>query len=324
MESSKRIAGLLVIPRIKVQNANIISSSLTWGFPSMTAFMGLMWALERKLDKASTGILFESVAVISHLFEPQIDQGYTKRFNLTRNPLNHKGESSPFAEEGRANMEITLVFSVDGAVWQLGDAEKETFIKEIINVFQSMRIAGGSIVGIGSKRVRPALHKLPDDAELRHEVFSRLKRQWLPGMCLVQRQDRLNQTLARLLSKNENASLIDAFLEHARLCWGTVEEQNPGPDAVSEWELKNKKQGWLVPIPVGYAAISQLHDGGDVANSRDSSTAFRFVESIYSVGEWISPHRFSHVEEMLWYNDTAAETGIYACKNSYAPSTQTH
>ena len=39
---------LLVLPHLKVHNANAVSSPLTHGFPSMTAFLGLMWALERK------------------------------------------------------------------------------------------------------------------------------------------------------------------------------------------------------------------------------------------------------------------------------------
>ena len=43
---------ILVLPRLRVQNANAISSPLTHGFPSITAFTGLMWALERKLSQA--------------------------------------------------------------------------------------------------------------------------------------------------------------------------------------------------------------------------------------------------------------------------------
>ena len=42
--------GLLILPRLSVQNANAISSPLTHGFPSMTAFLGLMWALARRLE----------------------------------------------------------------------------------------------------------------------------------------------------------------------------------------------------------------------------------------------------------------------------------
>ncbi|MDP0953515.1 type I-F CRISPR-associated protein Csy2, partial [Klebsiella pneumoniae] len=39
---------LLVLPRLRIQNANAISGVFTWGFPAMTAFVGMMHALERK------------------------------------------------------------------------------------------------------------------------------------------------------------------------------------------------------------------------------------------------------------------------------------
>jgi CRISPR-associated protein Csy2 len=31
---------LLVVPRVRVQNANAISSPMTWGFPAITAAVG--------------------------------------------------------------------------------------------------------------------------------------------------------------------------------------------------------------------------------------------------------------------------------------------
>ena len=41
--------GLLLLPHLRVQNANAISSPLTWGFPAPTAFLGFVHALERRL-----------------------------------------------------------------------------------------------------------------------------------------------------------------------------------------------------------------------------------------------------------------------------------
>ena len=48
MSQRPEFTHLLVLPRLRVQNANAISSPLPHGFPAMTAFLGLMWALERK------------------------------------------------------------------------------------------------------------------------------------------------------------------------------------------------------------------------------------------------------------------------------------
>ena len=84
--------GLLILPRLRVQNANAISSPLTHGFPSMTAFLGLMWALARKLEAHDLPLAFDSVGVICHDFDEQVTEGgYVKAFRLTRNPVDKDG-----------------------------------------------------------------------------------------------------------------------------------------------------------------------------------------------------------------------------------------
>ena len=64
---------LLVLPRLRIQNANAISSPLTHGFPSITAFTGLMWALERKLAQADAPIPLhlQAVGVVCHHYQEQ-------------------------------------------------------------------------------------------------------------------------------------------------------------------------------------------------------------------------------------------------------------
>ena len=90
-----------------------------------------------------------------------------------------------------------------------------------------------------------------------------------------------------------------------------------GLDAKAEWK-HNRTQGWIVPIPVGYGALSPLHPAGAVARARDTTTPFRFVESIYSIGQWIGPHRLDDVSQMLWYAEYDEENGVYNCCNDYA------
>ncbi len=48
---------ILKLPHIKIQNANALSSPYTIGFPAMTAWLGFMHALERKLRADTTWIL---------------------------------------------------------------------------------------------------------------------------------------------------------------------------------------------------------------------------------------------------------------------------
>ena len=55
---------ILLIPQIKVLNANALSSPYTIGFPAMTAWLGAVHALQRKLNDQFTNLLFAGIPVI--------------------------------------------------------------------------------------------------------------------------------------------------------------------------------------------------------------------------------------------------------------------
>ena len=79
MSACPEFSHLLVLPRLRVQNANAVSSPLTHGFPSMTAFLGLMWALERRAAAAGIPHLaFNAVGVVCHDWQEQVTDGYVK------------------------------------------------------------------------------------------------------------------------------------------------------------------------------------------------------------------------------------------------------
>lgn len=59
------ISALILLPRLKVQNANAISGPLTWGFPSPTAFTGFVHALERKFAAELKKVLPGSVLFVT-------------------------------------------------------------------------------------------------------------------------------------------------------------------------------------------------------------------------------------------------------------------
>ena len=70
-------------------------------------------------------------------------------------------------------------------------------------------------------------------------------------------------------------------------------------------------------MPVGYGALGPVHAAGSVPNARDATTPFRFVESLYSIGEWIGPHRLQKPQDLLWYADSQPDEGLYRCRNDY-------
>lgn len=164
----------------------------------------------------------------------------------------------------------------------------------------------------------PWLEPLADTAQQRAEDFRRWRRQWLPGFALVARDDVLADRLQHLRASQPNATLLDAWLHAARFNYQPISDAGV-PDGKVEWQdpLRGKGSGWLVPIPVGYAALTPCHAAGSVRNARDMHTPVRFVESVYSTGEWVSPHRVDSLEQLLWWAETDEATGLYRCRNAY-------
>ena len=333
-------AALLVLPRLRVQNANAISSPLTWGFPSITAFTGLMTALARRLGP-DAGISFHSVGLVCHGFEAQVTQGgYTRSFCLTRNPVLQDGSTAAIVEEGRVHLDITLALEVKLGSALLNDAARAECAAQIGELVAGMRIAGGSVMpslpslgGMARRQPRAQLVLLAEEPDLRAKQFKRLCRQWLPGFALVSRDDVLQSRLEALRAISPNAlpqpSLLDAWLDLSRINYRATtktvwsESGDASTEAV-EWAT-DSRPGWLVPIPVGYAALSELHPAGAVAGARDASVPFRFVESVYSIGQWISPHRLEDIAQLTWRAEYALTPGLYRCTNAYqAPATNTY
>ena len=326
LESSKPSeSALLVLPRIRVQNANAISSPLTWGFPAMSAFLGMMTALERRLG-ADAGIVFRAVGVVCHSFEAQVTtQGYTRAFQLTRNPVLADGSTAGIVEEGRVHLEVTLVFDVLLSSAHIGETQRQALAEQISHMVAGMRVAGGSVMPPLPTAQRqpkgPTLELVSqqlDQEDERRQQFRRLSRRWLPGFALVSRDDLLQSRLTELQVGNPDATTLDAWLDLSRWNHRTVQAPNEQGELLTTW-VTDPRAGWTVPIPVGYAGLSELHRPGTVTNARDMLTPFRFVESIWSIGQWISPHRLRGLDDLLWYSQVEGDdNSLYRCRNDYA------
>lgn len=314
---------LLVIPHIRVQNANAISSPLTHGFPSMTAFLGLMWALERQTSAVGLDLQFNAIGVVVHSHEEQVTEGgFVHSLRLTRNPIDKDGSTAAIVEEGRMHMEISLVLAMRSPTLTADPTQAESLATKVRDLLSTMRIAGGSVIPSKAPEVkqRPYLVAFDEDEASREALFRMLRLRLLPGFILVERQDLLEQRLAALQVQQADASLLDAWLSLSRVNWHSTAHEDPAKKA--EWS--HDRAGWVVPIPLGYGALSELQPAGSVANARDQETPFRFVESLYGVGEWLSPHRLQKPEQLLWYADSQPEEGLYRCRNDYCPAPLHH
>ena len=136
----------------------------------------------------------------------------------------------------------------------------------------------------------------------------------LEGACAV--------LIEQLRETAPDASALDALLGLSRFNWRPVRHDpakaaTPSAPEKLEW-APEPRPGWIVPIPVGFGALSELLPAGEVQNARDHDTAFRFVESLYSIGQWISLHRLENVGQLLWYASTDPVAGLYRCRNDFA------
>ncbi|MDO3383303.1 type I-F CRISPR-associated protein Csy2 [Gilvimarinus algae] len=315
---------LLVVPHLRVQNANAISSPLTHGFPAMSAFVGLMWALERKAKAAGLDLDFNAVGVVSHGCEEQVaSDGFVSGFHLTRNPVGKDGKTAAIAEEGRVHLDISLVFAV-GCELIADDTEQKAVADKVKALIESMRIAGGSVVPSLQPpwRTQPYMAGFAAGAKGREETFDQLKMRLLPGFVLTDRQDALNNEYEALRELDNKATRLDALLSLSRIdyVWQPEKDNADKGEWIATRASGKNRSGWLVPMPIGYGALTELQDAGSVENARDNTTPFCFVESLFSIGEWLSPHRLQKPEQLLWYANTCSDTGAYRVCNDYRPS----
>ncbi len=323
---------LLILRNIKVENANAISG-LTYGFPAISNFLGfthaLSLAMEQKLIEQNKnlkiGSKLEGCAVVCHrhyvqAYQPKGWGDYV--FALTRNPLTKEGATAPFVEEGRMSLEVSLLIECNFGLNQLDFGTEDN--GEDAKAFQAFvyeqafmqRLAGGTILSIG----KVEFFQLPQGVQELTKFTRQQLLKLIPGFFLVNRSDELKEHYNDLKSKNAQAELIDAWLDFSALKYKAIPELKEGEELTDQtkarWEYIPKPAGgWLVPIALGFKAISPLYEKGEVARSRDPSIPFRFVESVYGIGEWISPHRIRDLKDIFWRY--RAEGEWYLCENQY-------
>lgn len=299
---------LILLQHLQVENANAVSGNLTWGFPPPSAFLGFAHALQRRLEAVRLG----GVGIVCHAFDPQVafpdGPWWPGRFRLARHPYiagwkKFKNETAALIEEGKAHLEVTLLIEV---LTELDENERDVLAHRIRSLLPALRLAGG-----GLRNCRGvAVPEWPEWEEDQRAAFRKLRYRLLPGFTLVQREDLLDKHL----QDNPDATPLDAFMDLLALHVDPVKDEETGK---VQWQSRSRP-GWLVPLPVGYAGLSPLHGPGDVANARDPSTPFRFVESLYTIGQWLGPHRLTHLGQMLWHSETDRDNGLYLCRNRYS------
>lgn len=308
----------LLLRQVKIHNANAFSSPLTIGFPAMTAWLGAMHALERKLrrNEALSSIRLKKLAVSYHDFNLQTYKGpgdYVNSVIITSNPLRKKGSSferPPFIEEARVHLTVSLLIEVDG----LSSSNYLIFDEKTTKALNGMKIAGGDILDfspiddpIKSTSTRGSRILLVDEDN--EKDVRRAIRSLMPGYVLIERRRLLRQRQ----EKQEQQDTLQALLDLLALHYEHDDEHDT-------WHLQpRKEQGWLVPIVTGFKGLTPL---GHVANQRDASTLHRFAEPVLTLGEFKMPHHFQDINQMMWQYHYDEQDGLYVCVNEQMESNE--
>ena len=288
---------ILLLPHVKIHNANALSSPFTIGFPAMTAWVGAIHALQRKINVSdSLDVNFDKVAVISHKMDLQTYKGandYVHSIIGTGNPLDKNGERPSFIEEARCHLDVTLLIEYAPIT---KDAEALLIEQFEHHLNASMKIAGGDILSFQ----KPILHRIEEgnDTELRG-----LTRKLMPGYAIIERRELMMDAM------EQGQDAIDVLLDYLAV-HHSCEQDDFGNVA---WTSTRKTSGWIVPIATGFHGISEL---GNAKNQRDPNTPHRFAESIVTLGEFRMPHRIHSLDEILWHYTSDIESNLYLCQQT--------
>ncbi|MFH2122992.1 MAG: type I-F CRISPR-associated protein Csy2 [Pseudomonadota bacterium] len=291
------IRRILLLPHIKVHNANALSSPFTIGFPAMTAWLGAVHGLQRKINASGLqNVVFNSVAVVSHKVDLQAYKGdgdFVYSIVGSGNPLGKDGSRPAFIEEARCHLDVSLLIEYIGIVKD----DEEKFIEQIAHHLNAtMKIAGGDILSFKD----PALYRIEEgnDSDLR-----KLTRKLMPGYAIIERRELMMEAM------EQGQDAIDALLDYLAIHHSCEKDAE---DNVT-WSSQRKTSGWIVPIATGFHGLTEL---GQAKNQRDPDTPHRFAESVVTLGEFRMPHRIHSLDEIFWRYHTDIEKNLYLCQQN--------
>ncbi|MCW8930870.1 MAG: type I-F CRISPR-associated protein Csy2 [Gammaproteobacteria bacterium] len=285
---------ILLIPNIKIHNANALSSPYTIGFPAMTAWLGFMHALERRLpdefsDIQFTGLIVSCLDMNLHVYKGKSD--YVNSIISTSNPLDKSGKRPSFIEEARCDIEVTIAIECN-----MNFIDYDNFTACIDKTLHTMKVASGDIISFKSCR----------HLEVENTEPIGLTKYLMPGFCLVSRQELMRESM------QQEKDAIDAMLDYLKITTDIEIDEN---HIVNKSKPYKKENGWIVPIAIGFQGISEL---GNLKSTRDLMTSHRFAESVVTLGEFKMSYSFETIDEMIWRFQEYKGNDLYLCHNNFS------
>lgn len=301
----------LLLPHLKIHNANAFSSIYTIGIPAMTSWLGFTHALERRINvqNATEKVEFAKTAVIIHDYHLHSHRLRGNNYNslaVTANPLKKKGsefERPPFIAEGRIDLEVSILISVNG----VNSINEEIIKSEVNKNLYKMKIAGGDILPnaklekkknkiIYDDGFNTEFYYIEEELEKEKELRGRLRK----GYAIIERRD-------LMIENNSEGDDLDKLLDYLKVNFKAKDSD----DKKVIWEASKKTSGWIVPIVTGYRGIQS---SGNVNNQRDVNYEHQFVEPVVTLGEFKTVYGLDSLEDMMWKYH--AENDLYVCVNN--------
>lgn len=286
----------LLIPHLKLHNANAMSSPYTIGFPAMTAWLGAVHALQRKLKQQGCDLNLNKLAVSCHDFNLQTYKGrgdFVHSIVGTANPLDKDGNRPAFIEEARCHLDVSLLIEIESS----SKKQREQLLEIVQGIVTSMKFASGDVLSI-----KPCSILNFDEDEDQEKELRPLLNKLMLGHVLIERRDLVIQSM------QEGKDALDSVLDYLKVTHSSTQDD----DGKVTWTSKRKAQGWLVPIAVAFQGISEL---GQAKNQRDANTPHRFAESVLTLGEFVMPYRIESIDQLLWQYHVDLENNLYVCQN---------
>ena len=286
----------LLIPHLKIHNANAMSSPYTIGFPAMTAWLGAVHALQLKLKQQGCDLNLNKVAVSCHDFNLQTYKGrgdFVHSIVGTANPLDKDGNRPAFIEEARCHLEVSLLIEIESS----SKRQRDQLLELVNGIVASMKFTSGDVLS-----VKPCTILNFDDDEDQSQQLRPILNKLMLGHVLIERRDLVIQSM------QDGKNALDSVLDYLKVTHSSIQDE----DGKVTWTSKRKAQGWLVPIGVGFQGISEL---GHAKNQRDVNTLHRFAESVLTLGEFVMPYRIESIDQLLWQYHVDLENNLYLCQN---------
>lgn len=290
---------------IKLEYANAIAGMGTHGFPSIGAFLGFCESINIDIKGNFKDIQLSGVLILSHNVEEQVygvRDNYRYGFKQKRTALNAKKLTpKPIIEEGYLHADLSLIVELKQEYANYNSEFQQNLCNKLLGLALSKKIAGGNIISIES------CHFIKE-GKLQFKLF-----ELYPFTALVN----ASSYFTNFIEEYNFTSKLEAFLKLNSLTYYYDQDS----DEDRKWQQRYPKTKYIVPLHVGYKAISdEFRCNKDTALRSEEYDAV-FVEPIFSFGEWVcSASKLINIinnsfEDAFW--EYAQEGSFYLFNTSF-------